>query len=613
MPTPSRASRPSVAYRIRIVRPERHEIEVEAVFPPSRRTADAVLKLPVWSPGSYLVREYARHLSALDARDLAGRRLPVEKVAKNAWRVEGGGRSGLRVRYRLYAFERSVRTSHVSSDHAFLSGPAVFLFQDELRAARCTVEVEAPRGWKVACALPARGGRLEAPDYDTLVDSPIECGRLRALDFTVAGTPFHVVFCGEGNEDRKRLRRDLPRIASTARELFGSFPFARYLAIVNLTPASRGGLEHLSSMALEWPALRFRPDERYEDFLALFSHELFHAWNVKSATPAAFRPYDYDRESPTRLLWWFEGVTDYYDELLLRRAGLLTPRKYLDRVVERWDHLLDTPGRLRTSVAGASFDSWIKFYRPDENSPNATVSYYEKGHLVGLALDLEVRRVTRNRKSLDDVLRLVVKRGRAGLPEDGVLRAVEDVTGRSFARWFARYVDGTEELPLLSLLAGAGLALGPREKDASKPRGALLGAPLRSSGGRVHLASVLDGGPAAAAGLSANDEVIAWDGHRVDESALKERLEQASPKDRVRISFFREERLRDVTVTLGIPPVRRRAYLAARATGTQRALLESWMGKGALELETAPEEAVQPRPARRAARRRRASTERAEG
>jgi predicted metalloprotease with PDZ domain len=572
-----------VRYRVTILAPHRHEVEVEATFP-TIRGRRFELHLPVWTPGSYLVRDFARHVSDVRARDASGRALVAAKVAKSTWRVEGA-RGALRVSYRVYANERSVRTSHVTSEHAFLSPPTLFLFEASQRARACEVALALPRGWRVATALAERRRRFHARDYDELVDSPIECGHHRPLRFDVAGTPFRAVICGPGNHEVAKLKRDLARVAAAERELFGSFPFASYLAIVNLSPAGRGGLEHRASTALEWPGFRFRGGEKYQDFLALFAHELFHAWNVKTAAPARFRPYDYLRETPTPLLWWFEGVTDYYAELLLRRGELLTPRAWLDRFAGRIEKVAASPGRLRTSVAGASFDAWIKFYRPDENSANSTISYYEKGHLVGALLDLEVRRRSGGRRSLDDVIRRVVRDAARGLGEDGIARILAAVTGSDFAPWLARYVHGTAELPFGPLLRSVGLVLKPRDDS---PKGGWLGIQAKSAGGRLSLASVVRDGPAEAGGLAAFDEVVALDRNRVDEESLRERLEEKKPGDRVRFTVFRDDRLHQIEVRLGTPPVRRRIVAVARPTAAERSALESWLRARHDELEEKP-------------------------
>lgn len=560
-----------IRYRLRIQQPERHLVNLRVDLP--ARPGPTEIHLPAWSPGSYLIRDYARHVGAMRARDGRGRALAVEKTGKSTWTVAAGS-GRLRLDYTIYAFERSVRTSHVTSDHAFLHGPTLFVYREEDRMLPARLKLEIPKGWKAASALATRRGELVAENYDQLVDSPIECGHHRELEFKVASTPMRAVFCGQNGLDRKRLRRDFPRIAAAQHKLFGEFPFASYLAIVNFTVANRGGLEHQSSMAVEWPGYRFHGDEQYQDFLSLLSHELFHAWNVKASRPARLMPFDYGRECPTRLLWWYEGVTDYYADLMLRRAHLLTPAGYLKRLAEQWEKLLLTPGRLALSVADASFDAWIRHYRQDENSPNSSISYYLKGHLLGALLDLELRGHSAGRHSLDEVVRQVYREGQRGLPENGVESIVEQVLGESRAGWFLRYVHGTQELPLPQALATVGLRATP---IAPKPSGGWLGAHLKASDGRVQVTSVLRDGPAERAGVSAGDLVVAADRYRVDLETLNQRLEDLKPGDRTTLSFFRHDVLREAVLTLGRVPPKIRFVRRAKTTATQRAAAESWL------------------------------------
>ncbi len=577
----------TVLYRVVPERPHEHLFRVEARYPvPSSAPLD--LWMPVWTPGSYLVREFARHVQGFEAADAGGRPLPAERVDKCTWRVASAGASEVVVRYLVYANELTVRTSHLDQSHGFFNGANLFLSADALRFTPCELEVAAPEGWSVHCALPRRGERLLARDFDELVDSPVEMGPSEAVRFTAAGKPHELVVWGRGNFDASALSRDLTAICEAEARLFGPPPLERYLFIVHLAERGRGGLEHAASTALLYPRFGFSPRKSYEEFLSLAAHEYFHLWNVKRIKPKAFVPLDYRAERHTRLLWAMEGITSYYDTLLLRRAGLLDPDRTLARLSEAISALEGAPSRRVQSLADASFTAWIKHYRPDENSPNTGLSYYVKGEVVALLLDLALRAATGGARSLDDVMRLLLSRygdGR-GVPEDGVDRAVLEVGGAGLAPFLERALRSTEELDY-SPLASAGLVLkrrarrGPSDKggpgEADEAERAWLGVELKP-GDRAVVATAYAGSPAVAAGLYADDELVALDGFRVGATSLGERLEGRQPGERVRLHVFRRDQLVEVELALGARP-RDACWLerAQGATASQRALYERWL------------------------------------
>ncbi len=445
----------AVHYRVSMPRPHSHLFEVEALFPAGPEVLDAVL--PVWTPGSYLVREYARHLQDVTAAGPGGEALPVQRTDKRTLRVRAHGRA-VTLRYRVYANELTVRTSHLDGSHGYFNGATLFLYTEATRHHEHRVTVAAPEGWRTFAALEQRDGTFLAPDYDTLVDSPFEIGPHTPLSFVAAGVQHQVVVWGDTVLDPDKLAADLQRICEAEARLFGGLPMKRYLFLVYLADKGRGGLEHQASTALLFPRAALNNVRGWEDFLTLAAHEYFHLWNVKRIKPRALVPFDYSQENYTTLLWAFEGMTSYYDNLFVRRAGLMSANRYLTRLGETLTTLHSTPGRRVQTLADASLMSWIKHYRPDENSANSSISYYLKGEVVCALLDLEIRRATGDTKGLDDVLRLLWHRygDGSGVPEAGVEEAVAEVAGKNLKPFFDRAVRSTEELDY-SVLSHVGL------------------------------------------------------------------------------------------------------------------------------------------------------------
>jgi predicted metalloprotease with PDZ domain len=420
--------------------------------------------------------------------------------------------------------------------------------------------------------------RFEAADYDELVDSPLEIGEHRRVEWEQDGIPHAFAIWGRGGYEPERLVADTRRIVDVAAGMFGGLPYERYLFILHLFPGGRGGLEHKASCALQAERWAF-DGEAYEQLLALIAHEFFHVWNAKRIRPAALGPFDYTAENYTRDLWVVEGLTTYYTDLIVRRAGLLSEEKYLARLADMIERLERSPGRRHQSLAESSFDTWIRFYRPDENSGNSQISYYHKGALVGLLLDLEIRRATEGRRSLDDVMRILWERyGRAdvGYPEGGVEEVAAEVAGVDLAWLFDAYVRGVDELDYSRALDAVGLELNKdagratsdrTDPDASQARGcangaekvpdaarveARLGVRMREEAGRLAVASVRADGPGRAAGLDARDEIVALDGLRVGSVAeMAARLGGMKEGARVEVALFRRDELVRVEVAVG--------------------------------------------------------------
>jgi predicted metalloprotease with PDZ domain len=581
-------------YLLRVAEPQARRLDVELQVEP-RGAATLDFRLPVWTPGSYLIREHERHVDGLRAF-VGGAEVPAVKVDKQTWRVRCAGDAPVRIAWRLQCFELTVRTNHVDPTHAFVNPSAALLFAVGREAEPCAVRLQMPAGWRSWVALPVEGGAYRARDYDELADSPFELGAPGAHEshtFEAQGVPHELVVWGRGDFDGKRAVPDMVKIIDALSAVFGGLPYRdKYLFILHLNDKARGGLEHRQSCALIVPRFSFVQKSAYEDFLELVAHEFFHLWNVKRLRPAAFTPYDWTRENHTGLLWAMEGLTSTYEVIALRRAGLITPERFLEIWAERLTQLLRTPGRLRVSLAQASYDAWIKHYRPDETTANTSVSYYLKGSVVGFLLDLELRRRTRGARSLDDLVRRLFERHGAppGLPEDGVERAAVELGGEGLAGWFDRAIRSTQELPAAEALEGAGIAYLLRPAKGGDDKGSVsetpvepeaaqrgwLGAALRDRSGALEVASVVEGSPAQQSGLGAGDELVAFDGFRGD---LKARLSRAQPGQTVRLTLFRMDELLEIPVRLGETPRDTVTLAPAASAGeAEQKLREAWLG-----------------------------------
>lgn len=590
--TSAQAAPLEISYTVSMPKPYTHLLEVEMrVAAPSGQTLPAQIDLimPVWTPGSYLIREFERNVQDFSARsrNLSSvgeipANLNWQKINKDTWRIRTNGARELIATYRVYANEFSVRTNELNDRHAFWNNAALLMYVDGQLRAPSTIKVAPFGDWKIATGLPAIEGQpntFRAENFDILYDSPFEVGNFKTIKFDVRGKSHRFVIEGEGNYDAEAIRRDAPKIVEQAAQLMGELPYHDYTFILNLRQQGGGGLEHLNSTALGFPRFGFR-GEGYKNFLGLVAHEYFHLWNVKRIRPDALGPFDYTKENYTRSLWVAEGFTDYYSRIILLRAGLISDKEYLRGLAAGIEALQNTPGRLYMSVEEASFDSWIKFYRPDENSVNSQISYYDKGAILGALLDLEIRRRSNNQKSLDDVMRYLYnefyKRNRNYTPED-FQRACEMAAGGSLEDFFSKYVRGREELDYNASLSAAGLRL---ETNAGKAAaGAYLGANLAQDGERLMIRSVPEGTPAYDQGLNAGDQIIAVDGVRASRDFLNARLDEKRTGDEIALTVFRNDDLREFRIKLGARPARGYQIVALEQPGAQQqAVYQSWLG-----------------------------------
>jgi predicted metalloprotease with PDZ domain len=570
-----------IHYVLRFSAPATHYVDVEALVALEDR-GDAELLMAVWTPGSYLLREYSRHVEQVEAEAPDGTRLRVEKTAKNRWRIGTAGYESVRVRYRVYGRELSVRTNFIEADFALINGAATFLTLADGRCRPHHVRLELPAGWRDAVSALAEGQRpfeFVAPDFDALVDAPIVVGTPAIYTVPVDGTSYVLAHVGEdGVWDGARAARDIGVIARAHAAFWGTVPFDRYV-FLNLLVEASGGIEHASSTVLMASRWATRSRRSYLDWLNLASHELFHAWHGKRLRPASLGPFDYERENETGSLWIVEGLTEYYGDLLVRRAGLATHREYLDCLSAQIRDLQSTPGRFVRSLALSGSDAWIRHYRPDENSRNATVSYYTKGAVVGFLLDAAIRHATGGARSLDDVLRLAYARyaGARGY-EDAEFRAlVSEVAGTDLAGWLTAAVDGTGELEYAQALSWFGLRFGGQ--PPAEGEGGWLGASFRNDGGRLVVTQVPRGTPAHAAGLNVDDEVLGVNEFRVRADAWQRRLEHFQPGEIVSLLVARRERFLRLEVRLGSAPTAAwRLELHPASTPAQHARLLRWLG-----------------------------------
>ena len=567
MPKPPAAARAGVHYEVVAAHLQAHLFQVTLTI--AQPQAQQTVSLPVWIPGSYLVREFAKNLQNLRARQ-GKREVSLQQTDKHTWVADCHGKAPLVLTYEVCAYDNSVRTAWLDASRGFFNGTSLCLRVHGQEQQPHTLEVSAPAAptWSLATGLAAlkvdkKGfGLYAAAHYDELVDCPVEMGDFWVGKFTACGVPHRFVVAGAAPSfDGQRLLADTQKICETAIRFWhgqGKAPFTSYLFMLNAVNDGYGGLEHRNSTALicgrrDLPRQgEARQSEGYTTLLGLISHEYFHTWNVKRLRPAEFAGYDYDQENYTQLLWFFEGFTSYYDDLLLRRAGLIDDATYLKLITKTINQVLQTPGRQVQTVAQASFDAWVKYYRQDENTPNATVSYYTKGSLVALCLDLHLRQ--HGKATLDDVMRGLWSRCKAGpMSEADLLAVLEELTGRSYAAEIAQWVHSTDELPLAALLAAHGVTLKPDTAQLAQRLGIRV-----AENHSVQIKTVLRGSAAEQAGFAAGDEWLglrvktqAWRINKLDDVAF-----YAGPQTQLVAVVARDGRLLELPLTLpaAVPP-----------------------------------------------------------
>ena len=578
----------NLKYEVSFSKPHTHLYEVTYTVG-NINAATIDLQIPTWTPGSYLQREFAKNIQDFAAKDSSNNNLNWEKLDKATWRVTTNGAKEIKASYRVYAYELSVRTSHLDSSHAYFNGASIFMYVKGSVEQPLKLKINAPNGWRVTSPLalnPDADGYFSAPNYDVLVDSPAEIGTHNVIEFDVLGKRHRIAIWGEGNYDAEVLKRDFTKIIEAGAAIFGgTLPYEHYTFIVHLQPGIGGGLEHLNSTTCQSSPNIFKSPGRYNGFLGLISHEYFHLWNVKRIRPKALGPFDYQVENYTKNLWVSEGITSYYGDQLLLRAGLTKAGAYVGAIAGQIQRYEMTPGRLVQSAEAGSFDAWIKYYRPDENSPNTAMSYYDKGEIIGMLFDLEIRKATNNSKSLDDVMRLLYDNHalpKPGFSDAELKAAFEKVAGIDFTDFYAKYVSGTAEIDWNRFLRHAGLQLtkgynNDVQGQETPPRG-FVGVRLKPGG--TGIANVYADTPAYKDGLNVNDEIVAVNGQRVDSAGFYEFIASLPVGQPATFTVFRREKLITLPITIAKQPPDRYVITAIKeADASQLSVRRGWLSE----------------------------------
>ena len=577
-------------YQVAMSEPLTHLFEITLTL--QNWQADKVnLKLPVWTPGSYLVREYAKQLQDFRAEDGNGSSLPWQKLSKNHWQIQTPDTTVITVHYRLFAHELTVRTNHLDTTHGYFNPGATLMYVPGWEHTPITLTVTPPNDtWQVTTPLPPvpdSPHTFTAMDFDTLVDSPVEIGTHAIYPFEALGKPHKWAIWGQGNFDAERLIADTQKLIQVETDIFGDLPYDRYLFLLHLTEKGYGGLEHKQGCSLQYSRFGFRDPEKYNRFISLVAHEFFHLWNVKRIRPHALETFDYDQENYTDCLWFCEGVTSFYDLVIPVRAGIYDAKWYLKQVSEAITRLQTSLGRLVQSLSESSFDAWIKLYRPDANSKNAQISYYLKGELVSLVLDLWIRQQHQNERSLDDVMRQMWQqfgRSETGYTHAQLQTVIESVAAMDLTDFWHQYIDGTAELPFEEALRPFGLQLQAEIPDQAPP---YLGVTLKPNMPIPTVRFVEAGSPAQEAGIMPGDELLAMTagrsetivGFRIQRDQLEQRLLDYQPGDAIKLTGFHQDELRTYRVTLGDPvPQTYQIKSVENPTSEQKAACYQWLG-----------------------------------
>ena len=572
---------PGIHYQVAIREPKTHLFEV-TLWIQGWQAPVLDLKMPVWTPGSYLVREYSKHLQDFKASTTNQQPLTARKLSKNHWQVETLHVSEVEVSYRIYANELTVRTNHLDETHGYFNGAALFFYLPGFEQQPIRVTIVPPQAdWQTVTPLPQvseQANTFEAEDFDTLVDSPFEIGLHQLYEFEVQGLPHQLAIWGGGNAQAEQMIPDIKKIIEVEAQLFGYLPYERYVFLLHLAATGAGGLEHKNACTLNYYRFGFRAKEQYDRFMQLVAHEFFHLWNVKRIRPKALEVFDYTCENYTSSLWFCEGTTSYYDLLIPLRAGIYDAKSFLNTLGKQITRYMMLPGRLVQPLSESSFDAWIKLYRPDANSGNSQISYYLKGELVSLLLDLLIRARHGNSLSLDDVMRQMWQqfgRTEIGFTPEQLQGVIESVTGVNLDGFFARYIDGTDELPFDEYLESFGLQLvGVKEEPVP-----YLGLTAQTENGRESIKFVEAGSPAQVGGIDAGDELLAIDGFRVKAEQLSDRLHNYQPGNTIQMTVFHQDELCTRLVTLADPrPSSYKVIPVQQPDDTQKQNLIEWLG-----------------------------------
>ena len=570
----------TVQYRLKVTDAAHHLAEVEIVFP---AVADETLevKMPVWRSGRYEILDLPKGVRFFRAHNEQGETQATERINKNTWRVSLAEPGKVAVRYQLYANMLSHRVRHIDSTHAFLDASGVFMYSPRFRSTPVVVSLSVPQGWQSRSGMESTGPhQFTAPNYDVLVDSPIESGIHAFRAFVVDGLEYEIVVWGEGNYDMDKLQADIIGLHQAAATVWDHFPFKRYVYMYHVGDGLRGATEHLNSTIIQWDRFGFYPREEYNKIIGTTAHEFVHTWNVKSYRPAGITPYNYNAENYSSLLWMAEGTTSYYDNLLTARAGIYTVEEYLKELAKGIEAHLKKPGRHVMSVQQASFNKWL--VEEFDRIKNASVSIYLEGSLVSWLMDKHIRELTQNKRSMDDLQQWLFERFKVterGYTEADVLQGLQELTGQSFADFWADYVRGTKAIDFDELLSFYGLQFkAPKKlKPGEKPK-PWIGIETENKGGLLRIRHVAQDSPAWKAGLAAGDALIAMDGYHVAPKKAKERLKKLDINTTISVHYVNNGRLLKTELQPVLEPVKKRSIVPLERTSRlQRQRFSDWL------------------------------------
>jgi predicted metalloprotease with PDZ domain len=568
-----------ISYTVTFPEAQAHYADVEMTVSGLKQPGLDV-KMPVWAPGSYLVREFAKNIETLTAT-ANGKWVAANKLNKNTWHINTTGVSTVTVKYKVYAFELSVRTSFIDVSHAFLSTTGIFLYPKGMLAQPATIHIKLYGNWsKVSTSLETVNGDAftrTSPNFDILYDSPLEIGNQDIFGFDAAGVKYEVCMYGGGNYDKERLKVDMAKIVEAETAVYGENPNKHYTFIVHNKQRNGGGLEHLSSTVLGASREQYTSERGYKSFLGLVAHEHFHLWNVKRLRPIALGPFDYDNENYTTNLWIAEGFTAYYQNLILRHAGISSPEAYLGDMAGDINTVENQPGAKVQPLAESSFDAWIKSYRPNENSYNTGISYYDKGAVVGMLLDLEVINGSGGKQSLDDVMKYMYntyyKGKKRGYTDAEFKQAFEKFAGKNLDDFYAKYINGLTAIDYAKYLGYAGYKLVDDLADKNDPS---LGISSSLSNGKRYVTMVARGSAAWIDGINVNDELVSVDGTPVTDIATV--LNGKKVGDKVTVIVNRDGLPLTLPVTLlRNPKMNYKITELSSATPQQLAVRSKWL------------------------------------
>ena len=577
-----------ITYEISFSEPQAHYVDVAMQI--SGLKAEYIdLKMPVWTPGSYLIREFSKNVESFEAFNTAGASLNAQKVTKNTWRVTTQKNASIKVSYRVYAFEISVRTSFVDESHAFLSPAGIFMYPEGQLNMASTITIKPYKNWtKISTGLEmlaSQANTFNAPDFDVLYDSPFEIGNQDIFEFNAAGVKHEVAMYGGGNYDKDILKTDMAKIVVEQTKTFGVNPNKRYVFIVHNLNLNGGGLEHLNSTVLGASRNSYTSKAGLLRFLNLVSHEYFHLWNAKRLRPIALGPFNYNEENYTTNLWIVEGFTDYYQGIYTKRAGLQSSESFIMNLANTITQVENQPGNRVDPVSQSSFDAWIKLYRPNENSTNSTISYYSKGSLIALIMDLEIIHSTAGKSGLDEVMKAMydeyfVKKAR-GYTDAEFKAMAEKIAGKSFDSMYADYIHGVKTIDYTTYLNYAGLTL---IDDAASANDAYLGASTSLKNGKIIISKVFRESPAWVGGLNVNDEILTMNDQQINAisdprlSEVDMFIANKRVGDKVKVQVNRDSQLLNIDVVLVRNPNHKFRIAALEvATPAQVAVMKRWL------------------------------------